>query len=107
VEPPEPGSDIEEFEFPPKEEAKAAPPAPKPSAPKDEGEIPQRILESKRFIEVMTFLMQKHKLSVEDRDAVLSACEALKEKIPVLRRKRDLAESVDACLLTMQESASA
>ena len=98
-EPPEPGSDIDDF--PPKESAPLA------AAPTDENGLPQRVVESKRFIEVMTYVMEKHGLKGDNKAAIVAACEALKEHVPVVRRTRDIGEKVEMNLLTLAEAGRA
>lgn len=103
------------LEFPPKdslpyvapEEAAppSAPPAPIPA--EHTTGLPTRVLEAKRFSEVFAYVMETSGLTVNDRDKLVAACEALKDDVPVVRRTRDIGERVDMSLLAWKESGRA
>lgn len=104
------------LEFPPKdslpyvkpeEAAQPSAPASPPIPAEHTTGLPTRVLEAKRFSEVFAYVMETSGLTVNDRDKLVAACEALKEHVPVVRRTRDIGERVDMSLLAWKESGRA
>jgi len=85
----------------PAKEAAAAPPP--STAPNADG-IPENIAKSKRFIEVLDWVMKARGLKPDAVDQLVSECEKLKAAVPVIARVRDIREKVESNLAAYKEA---
>jgi len=84
---------------PPKEPEKV-----KEAPPAAGGEIPEKVLSSKRFIEVLEWVMKAYGHTPKDVDAIVAQLEQLKAQIPVVQRVRDLQDKVTSNLAAWAEN---
>lgn len=92
---------------PPRDPAeKELSPQPPASAPADHG-IPQKIVESKRFIEVLDWVMKTKGLKPADVDKLVEEMEGLRKHVPVVQRVRDVKDKVVSNLAAWTESSGA
>lgn len=71
------------------------------------GAVPEKVAGSKRFIEVLEWVMRERGLSVKDADALVAALEEIKPHVPVVQRVRDLKDKVVSNLAAWAENGAA
>lgn len=67
-------------------------------------DIPEKVVGSKRFIEVLEWVMQANGLTTKDVDPIIAKLEAVKDRIPVVQRVRDLRDKVTSNLAAWAEN---
>jgi hypothetical protein len=67
-------------------------------------DIPEKVASSKRFIEVLEWVMKENNLAPKDVDAIIAKLEMLKDRIPVVQRVRDLRDKVTSNLAAWAEN---
>jgi hypothetical protein len=66
--------------------------------------VPAKVVGTKRFIEVLEWLLKERKLSTKDVDGIVAALEEIKAVVPVVGRVRDLRDKVVANLAAWAEN---
>ncbi len=67
-------------------------------------DIPEKVVTSKRFIEVLEWVMKENGLTPKDEEAIIKKLEQLKDRIPVVQRVRDLKDKVTSNLAAWAEN---
>lgn len=89
------------LEFPPKD-AEAPPFDTAPS-----GDLPEKIVKTGRFIEVLDWVMKTKGYKPTQVDEIVAACEALRQHIKVVERVRDMRDKVTSNLQAYTEAGAA
>lgn len=77
---------------------------PPPAAAGPGGVVPEKVAGSKRFIEVLEWVMSAKGLKPADVDAIVAALEAVRDSVPVVARVRDLRDKVTSNLAAWAEN---
>jgi len=96
--------EADELEFPPKDDV---PPQPPTIAEEAAGDVPEKIKNATRFIEVLDWVLATKKFNKTQVDEITAACEELRPVVKVVSRVRDLKDKVVSNLAAYSEAGSA